>query len=168
MGEAIGWIILIIIVIALVVGLVSLVVKVLFASVAAILAGVVAGYLVLFIADWVQVRKLSDPSTLARVASLRLTSAGLKVEFTDAQVQRWANANSLNWLASLSSGGIATWALYLCLADTLQIKGAMGDLNPLVRFLSWLTPGLLMFVFGKGAGMNGYRKGRVRRVVESA
>jgi hypothetical protein len=165
--EAIVWIIVVVIVLLLIVGLISVVIKVLVVSIAAILAGTASGYLVLIVADWMQVRKLSNPAMLASVASLRLTSTGLHFELADAKVQKWVSSNNLNWLASLASGTVAAFALFLGVTETPEINSAMGNLGPVVRFLSWLTPVVLMVVFAKGAGMNRSRKDRIRSRVDS-
>src|ERR1017187_6414119 len=112
MAEVIGWIILVVIIIALVIGLITLVFKILIAAVAAIVAGIAAGYLVLGVANWAHFRKIDDPANLASIGRLRLTPTGLRFEFEDARVREWARSSNLNWLAALSSGGIAAWALY--------------------------------------------------------
>lgn len=161
---AILWIILVLLAIYLIVILISFAFKVLIASLVAIIAGIAAGYTVLLVADWVQVRKLRNPATLASVASLELTPAGLSFQLADEKVQRWTSSNSWNWEAALFSCGMAAWALYLSLNGTSSV---FGNSAPVGRFFAWLTPLVLMVMFAKGAGMNRSRTSRMKARADS-
>ena len=168
MVEAVAWTILVVIIIALVVGLVDLVFEVIIAALAAIFAGMAAGYLVLGAANWAHSKKIQDPANLASIGELRLTPKGLSFEFVDARVKDLALSGNMNWLAALSSAGIAVWAIYLGATANPSIYASLSpNWLSVIRIIVWVVPFALLVIFAKGAGLRNSRESHVRSRVET-